>query len=82
MSDELTKARKELDEQFAKVRSELEQIRTALAMVEHAGPTDDLAGLLEKLEDAVKDVRTGGLIGGGAKSHRNALERVRELEAG
>lgn len=81
MTDEHAKAREDLDEEFAKVRDHLEEIRTALAVVEHAGPTDDLAGLLERLEEAVHQVRTGGLLGSGANGHRDALERLRRLEA-
>ena len=49
--------------------------------LEKAGPEDDLSALLEKLEDAAKDVRTGGLISGGVKGHRKALERYRERRA-
>ena len=36
--------------------------------MEKAGPEDDVYALLEKLEEVVKEVRTGGLIGGGPRA--------------
>ena len=41
---------------------------------------DDLEGLLGKLEDRVKEVRTGGLLGSGAHGHHRALEDYRKLK--
>ena len=50
--------------------------------MEAAGPEDDLSGLLEDLEDAVKEVRTGGMVGAGANGHRRALEDYLRLKEG
>lgn len=72
-------ARSELDEQYRKVREGLEQVRMAMIAVDQAGPEDDLYERLDALEKAAADARTGGLIGSGAKGHRKALERYREI---
>ena len=79
MADDLTAARKELDDEFEQFRTSLEKVRKRLDEVERAGPEDDLEKLLGKLEDEVKEARTGGLIGGGAKGHAKALKRYNEL---
>jgi hypothetical protein len=82
MADSLDDLREELDDEFRSFREELGKIREAVDALEKAGPEDDLSALLDKLEDVTKDVRTGGLVGGGVKGHRKALERYRELRAG
>ena len=79
MADDLAAARKELDDEFQQFRKSLGKIRERLDDVERAGPEDDLVKLLEKLEDEVKEARTGGLVGGGAKGHAKALKRYDEL---
>ena len=81
MADSLDDLREELDDEFRSFREDLGKIREAVDALEKAGPEDDLSALLEKLEDVAKDVRTGGLIGGGVKGHRKALERYRERRA-
>ena len=45
-----------------------------------AGPTDDISELLKELEDTVGKVRTGGMVGSGAKGHREAREKWLELQ--
>jgi hypothetical protein len=80
--DALADARRELDQEFAQFRRSLEKVRERLDDVERAGPEDDLVELLGKLEDEVKEARTGGLVGGGAKGHRKALEAYRKLRGG
>jgi hypothetical protein len=82
MADSLEDLREKLDDEFRDFRASLGGIRDAVDELEKAGPEDDVYALLEKLEDVVEDVRTGGLIGGGAKGHRKALERYRERRAG
>ena len=79
MADDLSKARERLEDEFGQVRRHLDKIHDALNRVERAGPEDDLYGLLGDLEDVVKEVRTGGLIGSGANGHRRALEDYRKL---
>ena len=82
MADSLEDLREKLDDEFRDFRDDLGKIREAVDALEKAGPEDDLYGLLEKLEEVTKDVRNGGLIGGGAKGHRKALERYKERRAG
>jgi hypothetical protein len=76
----LEAARAELDKEYAQFREKLGELLVAMADVERAGPTDDVHGLLETLEDKVHKARTGGLFGSGAKGHRSAREKW--LEAG
>lgn len=80
MDDKLTKAREELDKEFLQVRENLEEIREKFERVTAAGPEDDISGLLDELEDTVKQVRTGGLVGSGAKGHRKAREKYFEAK--
>ncbi len=79
MSD-LDKATEELEETFEKVREDLGRVFVAFEDLRNAGPSDDVTGMLDTLEEVVKDVRTGGLLGSGANSHRRARERW--IEAG
>lgn len=74
MAKSLEEARAELDQEYRQLREGLGRIHVAMADLDRAEPTDDLYGLLEKLEDVVRDVRNGGLIGSGAKGHRAARQ--------
>lgn len=74
MAKSLDEARAELDKEFRQFREQLGHITTALEDVQNAAATDDVYGLLERLEDTVKRVRTGGFVGSGAKGHREARE--------
>jgi len=78
MSD-IDDARKELEDEYEQVRHHLHKVREALATLEAAGPESNLFELLDQLEKAVHEVRTGGLVGSGAKGHREALERFQKL---
>ena len=78
MADGLEDARRKLDDEYGQVRRHLDKIHSAMDRVDAAGPEDDLSELLKDLEDVVKEVRTGGLIGSGAKGHRKALDAYRE----
>lgn len=82
MADDLEKARREMDQEFAQFREHLGEILEAVDRVTEAGPTDDVHGVLERLEHAVHEVRTGGLIGSGAKGHREAREAWLKLGGG
>ncbi|MFN8023297.1 MAG: hypothetical protein U0Q03_17355 [Acidimicrobiales bacterium] len=79
MDSRLDDARKELDQEFEQFRKNLRHIHDGLKKVDEAGPLDDVTQLLEDLEDTVKQVRTGGLVGGGAKGHAKARKQYLEL---
>jgi hypothetical protein len=78
MVEGLEEARRKLDDEYGQVRRHLDKIHKALDRVDAAGPEDDLYALLKDLEDVVKEVRTGGIVGSGARGHRKALEHYRE----
>ena len=78
MAEGLEEARRKLDDEYGQVRRHLDKIHSALDLVDAAGPEDDLYERLKDLEDVVKEVRTGGVVGSGAKGHRRALENYRE----
>ena len=80
MADDLNSARKELDDEFEQLRGNLKHIHAAVDKVDQAGPLDDVTRLLADLEDTVKKVRTGGLLGGGAKGHAKARKEYLELQ--
>ena len=82
MAPGLEEARKRLDDEYGQVRRRLDVIHDALNKVERAGPEEDLYDLLGHLEDAVKEVRTGGLVGSGAKGHKRALDEYRQIKSG
>lgn len=78
--DELDAARKKVDEEYADVLKNLADAWIKVDAVKRAQPTDDLHELLEDLEKSVHKVRTGGLVGSGAKGHRKALRAWKELQ--
>ena len=78
----LEDARRRLDDEYGQVRRHLDKIHKALDKVDRAGPEDDLYEALEELEDVVKEVRTGGLVGSGAKGHRRALDDYKKAKLG
>jgi hypothetical protein len=82
VAEGLEEARRKLDDEYGQVRRHLDKIHAALDRVDAGGPEDDVYELLKDLEDVVKEVRTGGLIGSGAKGHKRALEHYRGLKAG
>lgn len=71
---ELDEATRELNEAYENVREDLGRVFVAFEDLRNAGATSDLHRLLDTLEDVIKDVRTGGLIGSGANKHRRARE--------
>ena len=78
MAEGLEQARKRLDDEYGQVRRHLDKIHSAVDRVDAAGPEDDVYELLKDLEDVVKEVRTGGVVGSGAKGHKRALEEYRK----
>ena len=82
MAKDIEEARKRLDDEFGQIRRHLQSIHEALDKVEKAGPEDDIEGLLNELEDTVKKVRTGGLMGHGANGHTRARKDYLEAKNG
>jgi phosphohistidine phosphatase SixA len=82
VAQSLEEARKKLDDEYGQVRRHFDDIHKALNTLEEAGPEEKLEDLLEDLEDAVKKVRTGGLVGHGANGHTRALKDYLELKDG
>ncbi len=78
MAEGLEEARERLDDEYGQVRRHVDRIHSALDRVDAAGPEDDLYELLKDMEDVVKEVRTGGVVGSGAKGHKRALEEYRK----
>ena len=73
-------AETELEKEYEQVRKRLDKVRNAFADVEHAGPEDDLFGMLEELEKQVHEACTGGVVGSGAHGHRRARETYLRLK--
>lgn len=82
MAKSLEDARKELDDEYEAHRKAMGKVHAKLADVDRMGAEDDIHGALEELEDAVKEARTGGLVGGGAKGHRKARDEYRKIRDG
>ncbi|QXC63089.1 hypothetical protein KSP35_10065 [Aquihabitans sp. G128] len=82
MAKSLEDARKKLDDEYGQVRRHFDDIHKALDAVEQAGPEDELERLLGELEDAVKKVRTGGLVGHGANGHTRARKEYLQIKQG
>ncbi len=78
MAEGLEEARRKLDDEYGQVRRHLDKVHAALDRVDAAGPEDDLYDLLKDLEDVVKEVRNGGVVGSGAKGHKRALANYRD----
>ena len=74
MAKSVEEARKELDQEFSQHRDRMGEVHRRLADVERLGPTDDIHKAMERLLEAVKEATDGGLIGGGAKGHREARD--------
>ncbi len=75
MAGSVEETREELDQEFRQFQEGLGRIHVALGELSRAVATDDIYRLLERLEDVVHDVRTGGVMGSGAKGHREAREK-------
>ena len=78
MAEGLDEARRKLDDEYGQVRRHLHRIHAAMDRVDAGGPEDDMYELLKDLEDVVKEVRTGGVVGSGARGHKKALETYRD----
>jgi hypothetical protein len=78
VAEGLEEARRKLDDEYGQVRRHLDRIHAAMDRVDASGPEDDIYELLKDLEDMVKEVRTGGVVGSGAKGHKKALENYRQ----
>lgn len=82
MAKSIDEARQKLDDEFGQIRRHIQKVHDALDKVEKAGPEDELEKLLEDLEDEVKKVRTGGLMGHGANGHTRALKEYLDAKNG
>ena len=78
-AQELAKARKKLEDEYAEVRESLGDVHVAYEAVTQAGAEDNLHDLLKALEKAAKEARDGGIVGSGANDHRRALKKYLEL---
>jgi len=80
MAKSLEEAREKLEDEYGQVRRKFDRIHQAFDEVVSAGMEDDVYGRLQHLEDVVKEVRDGGVVGSGANGHRRALEEYEELK--
>ena len=80
MDPKLEDAEKNLLEKYEKVKEDLGRVFVAFEDLRNADAYADISSQLSELESVVKDVRTGGVIGSGANSHRRAREKW--IEAG
>lgn len=80
--DELQDAHDEMRKEYEQFRKEYGKILEAVQRVSDADVQDDIHGLLKRLEEVVEEVRTGGLMGSGAKGHREAREKFLKLAGG
>ena len=62
------------------MREHLGDIEQAMQALLKAGPEDDIAKMLETLEDRVHKARTGGVFGSGANGHSSALKAYLQLK--
>ena len=79
MAKTLEEARKRLDDEYGQIRRHLDSIHDAFDQVISANAEDDIEGRLQELEDVVKKVRTGGVLGHGANGHARARKKYLEL---
>jgi hypothetical protein len=77
--DDVESAREEMQSEFEQFRKQFGKVLEAVQSVGDAGPDDDIHGLLKRLEETVEEVRDGGMVGSGAKGHREAREKYRKL---
>ena len=82
MGETVEEAKKKLDDEYEQVRRKFDKIHTAFDRVISAGPEDDVYDRLKDLENVVKEVRDGGVVGSGANGHRRALKEYLELKNG
>jgi hypothetical protein len=81
MAETVEDAKKRLDDEYGQIRRKFDKIHTAFDRVISAGPEDDVYDRLKDLEDVVKEVRDGGVVGSGANGHRRALKEYEEAKA-
>lgn len=78
-SKERRKIEKKLDKEYSKIRSQFEDVRQAFKYAEEATSREDLHFRLLQLEKTTKRVRSGGIFGRGAKTHRRLLRTLSKL---
>lgn len=72
-------ARERLDDEYGQIRRHIDSIHDAMDQVVSANAEDDIEGRLKELEDVVKKVRTGGVLGHGANGHARARKEYLEF---
>lgn len=77
--DNVEESRLEVEKEYEQFRKEYGKVLEAVQRVSDAGPMDDVHGLLDRLQQVVQEVRSGGVMGSGAKGHREALEKYRKM---
>jgi hypothetical protein len=80
MAESLEEARKKLDDEYGQIRRKFDDIHEAFDRVVSAGAEDDVYERLQHLEDVVKEVRDGGIMGSGANGHRRALKEYEAIK--
>ena len=77
--EEIADAHKKLEKEYKDVMESLGDLYVAVEAVKAAGIGDDIESLLDAVADEANKARTGGVVGSGAKGHRRALKKYREL---
>lgn len=75
-SKDRQKIEKKLNKEYARIRTQFEDVRQAFTYAEDARPHEDIYYRLLQLEKASKRVRRGGIFGRGAKLHRRLLRSL------
>jgi phage-related tail protein len=79
--DSVSEAFEEVTKEFNEFRKEFGAILNAVSQLDQAKAGDDVEALLEKLEEAVGMVRTGGVLGSGVNDYSRARENWQEAVA-
>lgn len=77
--EEIQDAREKLEKEYKDVMESLGDLYVAVEAVKSASIDADIEGLLGEVSKQADNARNGGMIGSGAKGHRRALKKYREL---
>jgi hypothetical protein len=76
--DTTSEAYEEVTSEYNEFRGAFGAVLNAVSQVDQAKPGDDIAALLESLEEIVNKVRTGGMMGSGVNSYDRARKNWQE----